>query len=53
MPLIILAQITTSPGEHDFVRAELEKLIAPTRAEAGCTQMTRTPTIGHPASLFL
>ncbi|WP_114286170.1 putative quinol monooxygenase [Candidatus Halocynthiibacter alkanivorans] len=38
MSLTILAQITAAPGKEDFVRAELEKLIDITRAEAGCIQ---------------
>ena len=36
MPLTILAQITAVPGKEALVRAELEKLIPITRAEAGC-----------------
>lgn len=36
MPLIILAQITATPGKEALVRSELEKLVAPTRAEEGC-----------------
>ena len=38
MALTILAQITAEPGKEALLRAELEKLIAPTRAEAGCVQ---------------
>ena len=38
MALTILAQITAAPGKADLVRAELEKLIPITRAEAGCIQ---------------
>ncbi|MDF1800634.1 MAG: putative quinol monooxygenase [Planctomycetota bacterium] len=36
--LTIVANITCAPDKRDLVRAELEKLIAPTRAEAGCLQ---------------
>ena len=36
--LTIVAKITAVPGSEDSVRAELEKLVAPTRAEAGCLQ---------------
>ncbi len=36
--LTIVASITANPDKIDFVRAELEKLIAPTRDEAGCLQ---------------
>lgn len=38
MPLIILAQITAAPGKEEFLHGELEKLVAPTRAEEGCVQ---------------
>ena len=38
MTLTIVAQITAEPGKHDLVRAELEKLVPITRAEAGCIQ---------------
>jgi quinol monooxygenase YgiN len=38
MALTILAQITAKAGKADMLRAELEKLIAPTRAEDGCIQ---------------
>ena len=34
--LTIVADIRAEPGQGDFVRAELEQLVAPTRAEAGC-----------------
>jgi len=36
--LTIIANITANEGKIDLVKAELEKLIAPTRAEAGCLQ---------------
>ncbi len=38
MALTILAKITAHPGKENLVRAELEKLIPITRAEAGCIQ---------------
>ena len=38
MQLTILAQITAVAGKEDLVRAELEKLVAVTRTEAGCIQ---------------
>ena len=38
MTLTILAQITAVAGKEALVRAELEKLIDITRAEAGCIQ---------------
>ncbi|UWQ64640.1 antibiotic biosynthesis monooxygenase (plasmid) [Leisingera caerulea] len=34
--LTIVANITANPGKNDLVKAELEKLIAITRAEDGC-----------------
>ncbi|UWQ52277.1 antibiotic biosynthesis monooxygenase (plasmid) [Leisingera caerulea] len=34
--LTIVANITANPGKTDLVKAELEKLIAITRAEDGC-----------------
>ena len=36
MSLTILAQITAQPDKIDLVKAELEKLVGPTRAEPGC-----------------
>lgn len=36
--LTIIARIESAPGHADLVRTELEKLVAPTRAEAGCKQ---------------
>lgn len=38
MALTILAQITAVAGKETLVRAELEKLVPITRAEAGCLQ---------------
>ncbi|MEM9762714.1 MAG: putative quinol monooxygenase [Pseudomonadota bacterium] len=38
MALTILAQITAVAGKEALVRAELEKLVPITRAEAGCLQ---------------
>lgn len=38
MALTILAQITAVKGHEALVRAELEKLVPVTRAEAGCLQ---------------
>ena len=48
MPLTILAQITAAEGKEEFVRAELEKLIPPTRAEAGCLQYDLHVDNGNP-----
>ena len=48
MPLIILAQITAAPGKEDFLGSELEKLVAPTRAEEGCVQYDLHRDNGNP-----
>ena len=48
MPLIILAQITAAPGKEDFLGNELEKLVAPTRAEEGCVQYDLHRDNGNP-----
>ena len=48
MPLTILAQITAAEGKEDLVRAELEKLVAPTRAEQGCLQYDLHVDTGNP-----
>ena len=36
--LTIVAQITAAPDRVEFVKAELEKLVDPTRSEEGCLQ---------------
>ena len=36
--LIIVATLAAKPGHEATVRAELEKMIAPSRAEAGCVR---------------
>jgi len=36
--LVIVAHIHAKPGHEEAVRAELEKIIPPTRAEEGCVQ---------------
>ena len=38
MPLTIVADIRAKAGKEDLVRMELEKLVEPTRREAGCIQ---------------
>lgn len=38
MPLTIVARITAVAGKEKQVRAALENLVSPTRAEAGCLQ---------------
>lgn len=47
-PLTIVAKFIAKPDAADFVQAEIEKLLAPTRAEPGCInydlhQDNRTP----------
>lgn len=36
--LTVVAHITAKADQVDFVKAELEKLMGPTRQEAGCVQ---------------
>ncbi len=36
MPLTIVANIHAKPGKEALIRAALEKLIEPSRADAGC-----------------
>lgn len=36
MPLTVIARLTAVEGQEAILRAELEKLVAPTRAEPGC-----------------
>lgn len=38
--LTIVASITAKPGEREFVKSELIKLLEPTRAEDGCLSYT-------------
>lgn len=37
-PLTIVARVEAKPDQVDFVKTELQKLIAPTRSELGCIQ---------------
>ena len=48
MALTILAQITAAPGREALVRAELEKLVPITRAEAGCIRYDLHVDNAHP-----
>ena len=50
--LTIVANITATADKRDLVRAELEKLIAPTRAEAGCLQYDLHQDNEDPAKLL-
>lgn len=50
--LTIVADITTKPDTIEFVKAELLKLIEPTRAEAGCIDYDLHQDNDNPA-LFL
>jgi quinol monooxygenase YgiN len=47
--LTIVARITTKPDKVEFVKAELEKLIAVTRIEDGCLQYDLHQDNGNPA----
>ena len=39
MPVLsVVAHVHADPAKADLVRSELEKLVAPTRAEPGCLQ---------------
>lgn len=38
MTLTLLAQVRAAPGTEDKIREEMQKLVAPTRAEPGCLQ---------------
>lgn len=38
MPLTVIANIHAKPDHETLVRTELEKLVEPTRKEAGCRQ---------------
>jgi quinol monooxygenase YgiN len=35
-PLTLVARMRAKPGQEGRLRAELQRLVAPTRAEAGC-----------------
>ena len=48
-PLTIVASITAKPDRIDLVKAELMKLIEPTRAESGCLQYDLHQDHEHPA----
>ncbi len=51
-PLVIVARIEAKPEHREAVQAELLKLIAPTRLEAGCLQYDLHQDHENP-SLFL
>ena len=48
--LTIVANIKAAPGKIDLVKAELEKLIPITRAEAGCIQSVSYTHLTLPTS---
>ena len=48
MPLTIVANIRARSGQEDLVRAELEKLVQPTRQEPGCIQYDLHQNNDHP-----
>jgi len=51
--LTIVANIKAAPGKIDLVKAELEKLIPITRAEAGCIQYDLHQDNDNPAHFML
>ena len=50
--LTIVAHITAKDDEVDFVKAELEKIIPPTRKEAGCLQYDLHQDNDNPAQFM-
>ena len=44
----VVAHIHARPGNHELVGSELEKMIAPTRAEPGCKQYDLMTDINDP-----
>jgi len=51
-PLTLIAQMRAKPGQQDRLRMELQRLVAPTRAEAGCIAYDLHQSLTDPA-LFL
>lgn len=51
-PLTVVATIKAKPGREDAVRAELRKLVPPTRDEQGCIQYDLHESTSEPG-LFL
>lgn len=49
MSVNVVAVITAKPGSEDAVRAALEALVAPTRAEAGCLSYDLSESVAAPA----
>ena len=49
---VLFATIKAKPGKADLVKTELAKLIAPSRAEAGCIQYDMTQDNSNP-ELFM
>lgn len=47
--LTVVAHITARAAKVDLVKAELEKLVEPTRAERGCLQYDLHQDDGHPS----
>ncbi|MFG0289728.1 MAG: putative quinol monooxygenase [Rhodopirellula sp. JB044] len=50
--LTITANITAKPDQIDLVKAELHKVVAPTRAEEGCVRYDFHEDNDNPAHFF-
>ncbi|EMI55566.1 putative quinol monooxygenase, partial [Rhodopirellula sallentina] len=50
--LTITANITAKPDQIDLVKAELQKVVAPTRAEEGCVRYDFHEDNDNPAHFF-
>ncbi|SDR75802.1 Quinol monooxygenase YgiN [Nocardioides scoriae] len=50
MSVNVVAVITAKPGSEDAVRAALEALVAPTRAEAGCLSYDLSESVAAPGT---
>ena len=50
MSVHVVAVITAQPGAEDAVRAALEALVPPTRAEAGCLSYELSESLASPGT---
>ena len=50
MSVSVVAVITAKPGSEDAVRAALEALVEPTRAEAGCRSYDLSESVAAPGT---
>jgi len=51
-PLVITAHFTAKPGQQSRLRDELNRLIAPTRAESGCILYDLHESVDDPAQFL-